>query len=157
MLRMPKRLLTVFALAAAALVHGCDGSSSRDAAGPGSLRSGPAEAEAAILDVLQDPDAFSRAARLAALLPTLGGQTALNTAMDLVRRNRLEPHGVKLIGAKADAIEMAVAMLESKLDENDDCGLIRLLLPIIPGADGRLPTTHPCYLPDPSTDPTMMR
>ena len=40
-----------------------------------------------------------------ALLPTLGGQTALNTAMDLVRQNRLEPYGVKLIGAKADAIE----------------------------------------------------
>ncbi len=40
-----------------------------------------------------------------ALLPTLGGQTALNTAMDLVRRDRLEPYGVKLIGAKADAIE----------------------------------------------------
>lgn len=40
-----------------------------------------------------------------ALLPTLGGQTALNTAMELVRQNRLEPHGVKLIGAKADAIE----------------------------------------------------
>ncbi|MGY8687737.1 MAG: carbamoyl-phosphate synthase large subunit, partial [Verrucomicrobiales bacterium] len=40
-----------------------------------------------------------------ALLPTLGGQTALNTAMELVRTNRLEPHGVKLIGAKAEAIE----------------------------------------------------
>lgn len=40
-----------------------------------------------------------------ALLPTLGGQTALNAAMELVRTNRLEPHGVKLIGAKADAIE----------------------------------------------------
>ncbi len=40
-----------------------------------------------------------------ALLPTLGGQTALNTAMELVRRDRLEPHGVKLIGAKAEAIE----------------------------------------------------
>ena len=40
-----------------------------------------------------------------ALLPTLGGQTALNTAMELVRGNRLQPHGVKLIGARADAIE----------------------------------------------------
>ena len=40
-----------------------------------------------------------------ALLPTLGGQTALNTAMDLVRQNRLEPHGVRLIGANAEAIE----------------------------------------------------
>ncbi|CAN5404164.1 carbamoyl-phosphate synthase large subunit [soil metagenome] len=40
-----------------------------------------------------------------ALLPTLGGQTALNTAMDLVRSGYLERSGVKLIGAKAEAIE----------------------------------------------------
>ncbi len=40
-----------------------------------------------------------------ALLPTLGGQTALNTAMDLVRSGYLEKSGVKLIGANADAIE----------------------------------------------------
>ena len=40
-----------------------------------------------------------------ALLPTLGGQTALNTAMELVRNGALERHGVKLIGANADAIE----------------------------------------------------
>jgi len=40
-----------------------------------------------------------------ALLPTLGGQTALNTAMELVRSGYLEKAGVRLIGAKADAIE----------------------------------------------------
>ena len=40
-----------------------------------------------------------------ALLPTLGGQTALNTAMELVRNGALERHGVKLIGANAEAIE----------------------------------------------------
>jgi len=40
-----------------------------------------------------------------ALLPTLGGQTALNTAMALHRAGILEKHGVKMIGAKADAIE----------------------------------------------------
>jgi carbamoyl-phosphate synthase large subunit len=40
-----------------------------------------------------------------ALLPTLGGQTALNTAMSLHRAGILEKHGVKMIGAKADAIE----------------------------------------------------
>jgi len=40
-----------------------------------------------------------------ALLPTLGGQTALNTAMELVRNGALERHGVKLIGANAAAIE----------------------------------------------------
>ena len=40
-----------------------------------------------------------------ALLPTLGGQTALNTAMDLVRDGRLEKHQVRLIGANAEAID----------------------------------------------------
>ncbi|MEM9015924.1 MAG: carbamoyl-phosphate synthase large subunit [Verrucomicrobiota bacterium] len=40
-----------------------------------------------------------------ALLPTLGGQTALNTAMDLFRSGFLDEAGVKMIGAKADAIE----------------------------------------------------
>ncbi len=40
-----------------------------------------------------------------ALLPTLGGQTALNCAMELVRRGSLERHGVRLIGANARAIE----------------------------------------------------
>ncbi len=39
-----------------------------------------------------------------ALLPTLGGQTALNCAMDLVENGALERHGVKLIGANAEAI-----------------------------------------------------
>ncbi|MDG2122787.1 MAG: carbamoyl phosphate synthase large subunit, partial [Verrucomicrobiales bacterium] len=39
-----------------------------------------------------------------ALLPTLGGQTALNTAMSLVEMGVLEKHGVKLIGANAEAI-----------------------------------------------------
>ena len=39
------------------------------------------------------------------LLPTLGGQTALNTAMSLHRSGVLEKHGVRMIGAKPDAIE----------------------------------------------------
>lgn len=39
------------------------------------------------------------------LLPTLGGQTALNTAMALHRSGVLEKHGVRMIGAKPDAIE----------------------------------------------------
>ena len=36
-----------------------------------------------------------------ALLPTMGGQTALNTTMGLVKRGTLEKYGVKLIGASA--------------------------------------------------------
>jgi len=39
-----------------------------------------------------------------AILPTLGGQTALNAAMELNRNGALARHGVKLIGATAQAI-----------------------------------------------------
>ncbi len=42
-----------------------------------------------------------------ALLPTMGGQTALNVAMDLHRAGVLEKHGVELIGANETSIEMA--------------------------------------------------
>ncbi len=42
-----------------------------------------------------------------ALLPTMGGQTALNVAMDLHRAGVLEKHGVELIGANERSIEMA--------------------------------------------------
>ncbi len=40
-----------------------------------------------------------------ALLPTLGGQTALNAAMELVHQGILKKHGVRLIGANAEAIQ----------------------------------------------------
>ncbi len=42
-----------------------------------------------------------------ALLPTMGGQTALNAAMELNRNGALARHGVKLIGANAQAIAKA--------------------------------------------------
>ncbi len=42
-----------------------------------------------------------------ALLPTLGGQTGLNTAMDLWKHGVLEKYGVEMIGAKADVIDKA--------------------------------------------------
>ncbi|NCJ05572.1 carbamoyl-phosphate synthase large subunit [Synechococcales cyanobacterium C] len=42
-----------------------------------------------------------------ALLPTMGGQTALNIAVTLSKRGVLERYGVELIGAKLPAIEMA--------------------------------------------------
>src|SRR5688500_16953816 len=42
-----------------------------------------------------------------AVLPTLGGQTALNLAMGLVERGELEEYGVELIGASAEAIRPA--------------------------------------------------
>ena len=45
--------------------------------------------------------------RPSALLPTMGGQTALNTALDLVREGVLEKYGVEMIGASQRAIDMA--------------------------------------------------
>ncbi len=58
-----------------------------------------------------------------ALLPTMGGQTALNCALDLADNGVLEKYGVELIGASRDAIRMAedrelfrVAMAEIGLD-----------------------------------------
>ncbi|HYS81772.1 MAG TPA: carbamoyl-phosphate synthase large subunit [Anaeromyxobacteraceae bacterium] len=42
-----------------------------------------------------------------ALLPTLGGQTALNLAVALARNGALQRHGVQLIGASLEAIEKA--------------------------------------------------
>ena len=42
-----------------------------------------------------------------ALLPTMGGQTALNTALALDASGALARHGVELIGAKADVIDRA--------------------------------------------------
>ena len=58
-----------------------------------------------------------------ALLPTMGGQTALNCALDLADHGVLEKYGVELIGAKREAIMMAedrelfrVAMAEIGLE-----------------------------------------
>ena len=42
-----------------------------------------------------------------ALLPTVGGQTALNLAMALARKGILEKHNVELIGARVNAIDIA--------------------------------------------------
>ena len=41
------------------------------------------------------------------LLPTMGGQTALNCALDLVREGVLEKYGVEMIGASKEAIDKA--------------------------------------------------
>ncbi|NNM83028.1 MAG: carbamoyl phosphate synthase large subunit, partial [Burkholderiales bacterium] len=42
-----------------------------------------------------------------ALLPTMGGQTALNCALDLAKHGGLEKHGVEMIGASREAIDKA--------------------------------------------------
>ncbi len=57
-----------------------------------------------------------------ALLPTMGGQTALNTAMRLYANGALARHGVELIGAKADVIDRAEDRLKFR-DAMDEIGL----------------------------------
>ena len=47
------------------------------------------------------------AERPEALLPTMGGQTALNTALSLYNNGTLEKYGVEMIGARTESIEMA--------------------------------------------------
>ncbi len=49
-----------------------------------------------------------------ALLPTMGGQTALNCALDLHRHGVLDRHGVEMIGANEQAIEKAEDRLKFK-------------------------------------------
>ncbi len=57
-----------------------------------------------------------------ALLPTMGGQTALNTALALFNDGTLEKYGVKMIGADADAIDKAENRLRFR-DAMDKIGL----------------------------------
>ncbi|MCX5591494.1 carbamoyl-phosphate synthase large subunit [Alcaligenes endophyticus] len=49
-----------------------------------------------------------------ALLPTMGGQTALNCALELVKHGVLEKFGVEMIGANAEAIDKAEDRLKFK-------------------------------------------
>ncbi|MGQ0648735.1 MAG: carbamoyl-phosphate synthase large subunit, partial [Gemmatimonadaceae bacterium] len=67
-----------------------------------------------------------------ALLPTMGGQTALNVAMKLSERGVLAKYGVELIGAKARAIKMA----EDRREFGDAMQRIGLRCP-----EGRIATT----------------
>ena len=50
--------------------------------------------------------------RPSAILPTMGGQTALNCALDLHRNGVLAKYGVEMIGANEKAIEKAETPLE---------------------------------------------
>jgi carbamoyl-phosphate synthase large subunit len=76
---------------------------------PATIMTDPAMADATYVE----PVEWGTVARIIAqekpdaLLPTMGGQTALNCALDLVREGVLEEHGVELIGASQDAIDKA--------------------------------------------------
>ena len=52
-------------------------------------------------------DKVLEAEKVQAVLPTLGGQTALNLAVNAAKAGILDKHGVELIGAQLDAIEKA--------------------------------------------------
>ncbi|MBW8863947.1 MAG: carbamoyl-phosphate synthase subunit L, partial [Verrucomicrobia bacterium] len=56
------------------------------------------------MGVPQNPDANTKTPHKLVLLPTLGGQTALNTAMALNKNGALARHDVEMIGAKPEAI-----------------------------------------------------
>ena len=76
---------------------------------PATIMTDPDFADATYIEPL-DPDVIESIIareRPDALLPTLGGQTALNLAMELDRRGVLAKYGVEMIGANALAIETA--------------------------------------------------
>jgi carbamoyl-phosphate synthase large subunit len=76
---------------------------------PATIMTDPATADVTYVEPL-DPDvltAIIERERPDALLPTLGGQTALNLTMELSRRGVPEAFGVEVIGARPEAIETA--------------------------------------------------
>ncbi len=76
---------------------------------PATIMTDPAFADRTYIEPLH-PDIVEKIIekeRPQALLPTLGGQTALNIAVDLAESGVLEKYGVELIGAKLPAIKKA--------------------------------------------------
>ncbi|MGH1471530.1 MAG: carbamoyl-phosphate synthase large subunit [Cellvibrionaceae bacterium] len=76
---------------------------------PATIMTDPAMADATYIEPItwQTVKQIIEKERPDAVLPTMGGQTALNCALDLEREGVLEAFGVELIGAKADAIDKA--------------------------------------------------
>ncbi|MCV6592244.1 MAG: carbamoyl-phosphate synthase large subunit, partial [Silicimonas sp.] len=76
---------------------------------PATIMTDPGLADATYIEPIT-PDVVARIIekeRPDALLPTMGGQTGLNTSLALEEMGVLEKFGVEMIGAKRDAIEMA--------------------------------------------------
>src|SRR6202521_3201304 len=76
---------------------------------PATIMTDPELADATYIEPIT-PDIVAKiiaAERPDALLPTMGGQTALNAALDLHRRGVLQEYGVEMIGARAEAIDKA--------------------------------------------------
>ena len=76
---------------------------------PATIMTDPATAERTYIEPLtwELVEQIIERERPDALLPTLGGQTGLNLAMDLAREGVLEKYGVEMIGARADVIAKA--------------------------------------------------
>ena len=76
---------------------------------PATIMTDPDTADATYIEPVrwQTVEKIIEQERPDAILPTMGGQTALNCALDLAREGVLERYGVKLIGASERAIEMA--------------------------------------------------
>jgi carbamoyl-phosphate synthase large subunit len=76
---------------------------------PATIMTDPETADAVYIEPInwQTVEKIIAKERPDALLPTMGGQTALNCALDLADHGVLEKYGVELIGASRDAIRMA--------------------------------------------------
>ena len=76
---------------------------------PATIMTDPAMADATYIEPVewQTVSRIIEKEKPDALLPTMGGQTALNCALDLVREGVLDANGVELIGANQDAIDKA--------------------------------------------------
>ena len=76
---------------------------------PATIMTDPATADATYIEPVtwQVVERIIAIERPDALLPTMGGQTALNCALDLAREGVLERYGVELIGATKEAIDKA--------------------------------------------------
>ncbi len=76
---------------------------------PATIMTDPEMADATYIEALtwQTVEQIIAKERPDALLPTMGGQTALNCALDLADQGVLEKYGVELIGARPEAIRLA--------------------------------------------------
>ncbi|TWH02986.1 MULTISPECIES: carbamoyl-phosphate synthase large subunit [Pseudoxanthomonas] len=76
---------------------------------PATIMTDPDTADAVYIEPInwQTVEKIIAKERPDALLPTMGGQTALNCALDLADHGVLEKYGVELIGASREAIRMA--------------------------------------------------
>lgn len=76
---------------------------------PATIMTDPTMADATYIEPInwQTLEKIIEKERPDAILPTMGGQTALNTALELAANGVLEKYGVELIGASVDAIDKA--------------------------------------------------